>query len=429
MKLYLGDSEEVLKSIPENSVDSIVCDPPYGIHLQKRGWDKGLPSLELWRECWRVLKPGAYMMAMSSARRYHHLACLMEEAGFITHPMLGWLFGSGMPKSCNLARQMDQTKEIPDDAFRAYLRTSMKDKGLSIKKMNELCGFKGMFCHYVGKAQPQYPSVKHWELIKSILNLDERYDKIIHRNQQKKDLTSIPAKKGSLFQFRRKIKDYEPKTELGKKWQGYYYGLQSLKPALEPIYMGQKPHTLSMKENILAWSVGAVHIDACRYLSDTDRENTSTGTGTNTAHKSKRLDGRIDPKGRYPANVLFDGSRNVVHELEREVKGAGGYFKALPAGMEDSARFLYTPKPNRAEKGKGNIHPTVKPIKLMEYLIKLITPTKGTCLDPFMGSGSTGIAAIRNNFAFMGIEKEEAFFNIARDRLIRAGCEWYRSSA
>ena len=156
-----------------------------------------------------------------------------------------------------------------------------------------------------------------------------------------------------MFQFRRKIKDYEPKTELGKKWQGYYYGLQSLKPALEPIYMGQKPHTLSMKENILAWGVGAVHIDACRYLSDTDRENTSTGTGTNTAHKSKRLDGRIDPKGRYPANVLFDGSRATIQELEREVKGAGGYFKALPAGWKIRQGFFTLPSPTGLKREKG----------------------------------------------------------------------------
>ena len=411
MKLYLGDSEEVLKSIPENSVDSIVCDPPYGIYLNKMEWDKGLPSLALWKECYRVLKPGAYIIAMSSARRYHHLACLMEEAGFNTHPMLGWLFSSGVPKGCGLARQMDSERAIPDDSFRAYLKSAMKAKGLTIRKMNELCGLKVMFCHYVGRAQAQYPSPRHWKRIKEVLDLDERYDKIIYRNEQEKELSSLPAQPNWLLKFRRKTKDYEPKSDLAKKWRGYQYGIQSLKPALDPIYMGQKPYTLPMKENILSWGVGAVNISACRYHSP------RTGT-VHTTHK-----------GRYPTNALHDGSKSVVRELEKKSGGASGYFNALPARMEDTARFLYTPKPNRAEKGKGNIHPTVKPIKLMEYLIKLITPPKGTCLDPFMGSGSTGIAAIRNNFAFMGIEKEEAFFNIARDRLIRAGCEWYRSSA
>ena len=369
-----------------------------------------------------MLKPGAYVMAMSSARTYHHLACLMEEAGFMTHPMLGWLFGSGLPKGCNLARQLDRERKVPDEAFRAYLKSAIKAKGLTIKKMNELCGFKGMFSHYVGKAQPQYPSVKHWELIKKILNLDEQYDKIIHRNQQQEDLTSLPVRRGALFKFRRKFKDYEPKSDLAKKWEGYQYGLQSLKPALEPIYMGQKPHTLSIKDNILSWGVGAVNIEACRVSSDT-----STGLGKGTSQK--KGDGRIDKKGRYPANVLHDGSKSVVHELEREIEGAGGYFNALPVGIKDATRFLYAPKPSQGEKGKGNHHPTVKPIKLMEYLIKLITPPKGTCLDPFMGSGSTGIAALKNNFSFMGIEKEEEFFELARDRLIQAGCEWYAEKA
>ena len=415
MKLYCGDSEQVLKSIPDNSIDSIVCDPPYGIHLQKRGWDKGLPSLALWQECYRALKPGGYIVAMSAARMYHHLACILEEAGFITHPMLGWIYGSGLPKGCSLARQIDQKREVPDDAFRSYLKSAMKAKGLTAKKMNELCGFKGMFAHFVGKAQAQYPSLKHWNLIKEILELDSRYDKVIHRNKNRGRLTTLPAKKDALFRFSRKVKDYEPKSELSRKWQGYKYGLQTLKPAIEPIYMGQKPRVLSMKENVLSWGVGAMNIDACRVKLDKPY--------------TKRHDRRIEKEGRYPSNILHDGSRNATHEIESQNQGAASYFNALHAGVNDAARFLYTPKPSQTEKGEGNNHPTVKPIKLMEHLIKIVTPPKGICLDPFMGSGSTGIAAIQNSFSFVGIEMDESFFGVARDRLIQAGCKWYENNA
>ena len=415
MKLYCGDSEQVLKEFPDNSIDSVVCDPPYGIHLQKRGWDKGLPSLALWKECYRVLKPGAYIIAMSAARMYHYLACDMEESGFITHPMLGWIYSSGMPKGRELARELDKKKECPDDAFRAYLKSAMKDKGLTAKKMNELCGYKGMFAHFMGKAQAQYPSPKTWSRIKEILELDHRYDEVIHRNERPKDLTSLPREGGNgIYGFRRKIKDYVPKSDLAKKWQGYRYGLQSLKPALEPIYMGQKPLTLSMKENIQNWGVGAVNIDACRVKMD---------------KFDKRCDKRMNEQGRYPANVLQDGSKEVIHEIERQKLGSASHFKALPVKIEDAARFLYTSKPNIKERGKGNKHPTVKPIRLMEHLIQLVTPSGGVCLDPFMGSGSTGIAAIENNFAFIGIEKEEGFFEMARDRLIQAGIKWYEENS
>ena len=417
MKLYCGDSEQVLKSIPDNSIDSIVCDPPYGIHLNKVGWDKGLPSLNLWRECYRVLKPGAYIIGMSAARMYHYLACTMEEAGFITHPMLGWIYGSGLPKGCNLARQMDQQREVPDDVFRNYLKSAMKIKGLTAKKMNELCGFKGMFAHYVGKGQAQYPSPKHWNRIKEILELDDRYDKVIHRNKNRGRLTTLPPKKDALFSFSRKVKDYEPKSDLSRKWQGYKYGLQTLKPAIEPIYIGQKPHALSMKENILTWGVGAMNINACRIELDKSYK--------------RRCDGRIDERGRYPSNILHDGSKSIIDEIEKQSQkqGAADYFNALSLGVEDAARFLYTSKPSQTEKGKGNNHPTVKPIRLMEHLIKLVTPPEGICLDPFMGSGSTGIAAIQNSFSFVGIEMDEGFFEIARDRLIQASCKWYEDRA
>ena len=407
MKLYFGDSEEVLKSVPDHSVDSIVCDPPYGLHLMKKGWDKTLPSIALWKECYRVLKPGAYIMAMSSARTYHHLAVLMEKAGFITHPMLGWIFSSGMPKGADLARQLDIEKEEPDEAFRVYLKSAMKAKGLTIKKMNELCGFKGMFCHFVGKSQSLYPSPKHWDRIKEVLELDNRYDSLIYRHNKPKDLTSVFVQRKGVYQFRKKIKDYVPKTDLGKKWKGYRYGLQSLKPALEPIYMGQKPMSLSMKENILAWGVGAVNIDACR-IPVKDQE---------------ALDNRIDEQGRYPANVLHDGRRDTIEAMECYRKeGSANYFNAL--SVDTRRRFFYVSKPSQKEKGAGNRHPTVKPIKLMEHLVKLITPVQGVCLDPFMGSGTTGIAALRNNFAFMGVEKEEGYFEMARNRLMQARFKW-----
>lgn len=356
IEVLCGDSLDFLQFVEDNSIDSIVTDPPYGLSFMGKSWDKVLPDKEIWKECFRVLKPGGYILAMSASRTYHRLAVDLEDIGFICHPMIGWVYGSGFPKATD-------------------------------------CVNKGM----------------------------------------------------------------------DGKWSGWKYGLQSLKPALEPIFMGQKPHLKPMIKNIEEWGVGAVNIDACRVItgdilhgSGANQGGTIySGEGSGYSKIRKGVPNIKTTAGRHPANLLHDGSEEVEREfLEqggittssggRTVKRSGKYQKGMISapvkewsnenpGLGDtggvsryfnSCPFLYTAKASKKERNKGleekgfnNFHPTVKPIKLMEWMVKLITPPNGTLLDPFMGSGSTGIAAKKNGFNFIGIEKEEEYFEIAEVRI------------
>lgn len=404
MLLINSDALLSLKTMENDSVDSIVTDPPYGIGYLGHEWDTSLPSKKIWTECFRVLKPGGYIVATSSSRIYHHLATDLESTGFLTHPMLGWLYGNGFPKATNLSKELDKDDEkiIPDDQFRRYLKSKIKEKGLTANKMNELCGFKGMFSHYLGTSQPQFPSVRTWTKIKEVLDLDDRYDQVIKDaefRQTSRSLSQQTSKKmfSTLRTRYRSSLPYKEKTELAIKWRGFKYGRQTLKPALEPIYLGQKPPQNRVPSNVKKFGVGAMNIDACRI-------------------RGKDGEKLYDDKGRYPCNVLHDGSYEVVTHLERSSKKSSNYFNCLKYDQLDAPTFFYVQKASKTERG-DNHHPTVKPIKLMEHLVALVTPSGGICLDPFMGSGTTGVAATLNGFDFIGIEKEREYFDIASYRM------------
>jgi DNA modification methylase len=171
-----------------NSIDSIVCDPPYGINILDKKWDKALPITEIWQECFRVLKPGGHIMAFSSARLYHHLAVSLESVGFDTYNMLTWIYGSGFPKGTNLSREFDRVNDIPkpDDAFRAYLTRAIDRSSYKKSELEKLCETKGMISHYIGKSQPLYPNMKVWKILKRALNLDSTYDDFFEQLQKKK---------------------------------------------------------------------------------------------------------------------------------------------------------------------------------------------------------------------------------------------------
>ncbi len=376
MQLINADSGHYLKGMKENSIDSIVCDPPYGINLLGKKWDKSLPSSDIWTECLRVLRPGGYILAFSAARLYHHLAVDLEKSGFITHPMLGWIYGSGFPKATDLSRELDKRvdRPLPDDRFRNYLKTAVRRKGLTYSAIERELGLNGMFSHYVGKSQSQYPTPATWKQLKKLLGLGSQYDKIINTNrlaERGEDRNGSQAMLEGIHD--KKFTKHVPKTKLAKKWSGYKYGLQCLKPAIEPIYMGQKPLDKNMVENIKRWGVGALNIEECRVKGNTP---------------SKKL---YNEDGRHPSNVLHDG---IITEP-----------------------FFYCAKPTSKERGEFNFHPTVKPIKLMIHLTKLVTPYGGVCLDPFLGSGTTAIAAVTNGLDFIGVEKSKEYFNLAKKRI------------
>lgn len=282
-----GDCLEKLKELPDNSVDSIVTDPPYGLSFMGKKWDYDVPSEDIWCECFRVLKHGGHLLSFAGTRTQHRMAVRIEDAGFEIRDMIAWVYGSGFPKSHNL-----------------------KDE-----------------------------------------------------------------------------------------WQGWG---TALKPALEPITVARKPLIGTVAANVLEHGTGALNIDGCRVGVDGGTTKGSKPQGEGNGIYGAGLHGNCEinqlDAGRWPANLIHDGSDEVVSL----------------AG--EQARFFYCAKASKKDRGENN-HPTVKPTDLMRYLCRLVTPPNGIVLDPFMGSGSTGKAARLEGLNFIGIEREAEYVEIAKARI------------
>ena len=379
MKLILGDCLEKLKELPDNSVDSVITDPPYGIGFMNKEWDnpakhrelierekkrseerfeegkspakggfsKGVqPGLaiggakegrwfqewcEEWgKECLRVLKPGGYLLSFSAPRTYHRMTTGFEDAGFEIRDQIMWVFGSGFPKSLNL----------------------------------------------------------------------------------------------------------------GEGWG------TALKPAHEPICVARKPlGEKTNKENMYKWGTGGINIDDCRIVYKDDKPHSVSTIRENEGNSwnkdyQRTEDWEPNNTGRWPANIIFDEEAGQVLDQQSGISGTGNkkigkdrksFFRddneifgggtKTSQRLEDygdkggASRFFYCPKASKKDREDMNNHPTVKPTDLMLYLIKMVTPKGGTVLEPFMGSGSTGKACVRGGFDFIGIEKEEEYYNISKQRI------------
>lgn len=294
-KIIHGDCQEELLKLQPNSIDSCVTDPPYGISFLSKGWDYQVPTKLVWATIMGVLKPGAHILAFSSAKTYHRLTCEIEDAGFEVRDQLMWIYGEGFPKGPNFKNGWGTT----------------------------------------------------------------------------------------------------------------------LKPAHEPIVLARKPLDGTVAKNVAKHGTGAINIDGSRLPMGDEfapmiQSSASTKVPMTTWAKMDLDDYRSKQRlavekqrelGRFPANVLHDGS------------------DAATASMGDASRYFYCPKAKKKDKGPDNKHPTVKPTELMKYLCKLITPPGGTVIDPFMGSGSTGVAALAEGFGFVGIEKEREYFETAANRI------------
>ena len=405
--LVNGDClEEIQKLVDKGvQVDSIVTDPPYHLtsiverfgkegsapakdkdgafQRQSKGfmgkeWDGGDIAFrkETWELFMKVLKPGGHLLAFSGSRTYHRMAVAIEDAGFDIRDQIMWLYGSGFPKSLNLGKSVDK------------------------KLGNERIG-TGQTKTHSNKGMPQ---------------AEER--------------TAIGA--GAFGQ------EVEEEITVGtSEWEGWG---TALKPAHEPIVLARKPLSEnSIVANVLKHRTGGIHIDACRVEGEKQtRDSNPVMNGGKYAQNENADREEITPdtKGRFPSNVMHDGSEEVLKVFPSTSKSAGGggvkitgknvygkyngreYDKTIGYGDEGSvARYFYCPKTSKSEKGNDNTHPTVKPIKLMKYLCRLVTPKGGTVLDPFMGSGSTGIAAKDEGFEFIGIEREKEYFEIAERRV------------
>ena len=374
--LLHGDCLEVMRAMADNSIDSIVTDPPYGISFMGKKWDYQVPGVDVWVEALRVLKPGGHMLCFAGPRTYHRMVVNIEDAGFEIRDQLQWLYGSGFPKSLDISKALDKKAGAERQA-----------------------------------------------------------------------------------------------TLEAKEWEGWGTGL---KPAYEPICVARKPLIGTVAENVLEYGTGGLNIDECRingipqsvpnpeFNSPSGQTyNMKTGTGRNGEMSQS-------DKGRFPSNILLDkdaaalldeqsgilhaplsnGSSGISHGVTWPSVGSNKQRKTYNVDG-GASRFFYVAKASKADRDHGlelmaikgkkwgsiqdgrpqcgegyeyentnkNFHPTVKPTKLMQYLVRLVTPPGGTVVDNYMGSGSTGRAAIREGFKFIGIERDAEYLPLAKGRI------------
>lgn len=338
--LHHGDCLDVLRDMPDASVDAVVTDPPYGLSFMGKGWDYDVPSIAIWSECLRVLKPGGHLLSFGGSRTYHRMAVNVEDAGFEIRDQVMWVYGSGFPKSHNISKAIDKAAGAE--------REVVGDSPWASRKPNGSAGVNS-----VG------------------LNADSAN-------------LNITA----------------PATPAAQQWDGWG---SALKPAHEPVVLARKPlGEKTLAANVLKHGTGAINVDGCRVGFEGENTSRALVAPTGIFQHSRQVGSVNDDwrKGRFPANLIHDGSDEVLAGFPNE-----------------NARFFYCAKASKRDRDEGNIHPTVKPTDLMAYLCRLVTPPGGVVLDPFMGSGSTGKAAIREGFQFIGIEREAEYLAIARARI------------
>jgi site-specific DNA-methyltransferase (adenine-specific) len=347
-----------MRSMPDASVDAVVTDPPYGLSFMGKKWDYDVPSVEIWAECLRVLKPGGHLLAFAGTRTQHRMAVRIEDAGFEIRDMIAWVYGSGFPKSLDVSKAIDKAAGVE----REVVGSKLGQAGYSMADNGRTNAVYGGF-----------------------------HD---------------PAAECAIT---------APATPEAQQWAGWG---TALKPALEPITMARKPLTGTVAANVLEHGTGGLNVDGCRVGDDDGARNRPPAKPSSSAYAQDPW--TLNPEnrkpfdaaglGRWPANLIHDGSDEVVGLFPQRT---GEY--APDTGS--AARFFYTAKASRADRGTGNTHPTVKPLALMAYLCRLVTPPVGVVLDPFMGSGTTIVAALTEGFQVIGIERDPGYHAIAMDRL------------
>lgn len=448
-KVIHGDSREELLKMPDNSIDAVVTDPPYELGFMEKKWDSTGVAYDFlfWLQVLRVLKPGGHMVAFSSTRTYHRVVVAIEDAGFEIRDQLIWMFGSGFPKSLDVAKAIDKKRFERSSILKVtkWIKKARDAAGLTNAQINDAFGFAGQASHWT--TQGQQPSVPTLEQIPHLLKIlgdpkvpveikklmfDLNGSKYqagegwlareiigVHKNQY--GMSTFEENLGRSRQEPGIRKSEEPTREEAKRWQGYG---TALKPAYEPIVLARKPLEGTIADNVRKWGTGGINIDGCRIGSS---KKVSGGSGH---------DLNI---GRWPANLVLDEEASCM--IDDQSVNTGG-----------ASRFFYVAKPGTAERELGldligqlddsvtdrkegssgqnngragiagasrvNMHPTVKPVALMRWLIRLVTPPGDpTILDPFLGSGTTGMAAAAEGVSFVGIEAEEESAETARKRI------------
>jgi DNA modification methylase len=446
MKIYNQDCLYKLKELKDNSVDSIVTDPPYGLSFMGKKWDYDVPSVEIWVECLRVLKSGGHLLSFASSRTYHRMAVRIEDAGFEIRDQIMWIYGSGFPKSMNISKQIDKKngQSKIELKFVEWYRTV----GISAKETNKIIGTKDTGSHYLRLDQPSLPTKEFWEKLKPHITIEipNWVNELIKRVEAERDVIGNQTKarsKNSSFTMptmgdATEYKSWDitrPSTDEAKQYEGWG---TALKPAHEPIVMARKPFKGTVVNNVLEWGTGGINIDESRVgvdLNDPNHRNTKPSkSGDSSMFGIGGVNYGQNIKGRFPANIILDKEAGKILDQQSGVSKSSntkrnrntiGSFgmpnDKTPEYLDKggASRFFYCPKTSKRDRNEGvdNNHPTVKPTDLMLYLIRLVTPKGGTTLDPFMGSGSSGKAAVRGGFDFIGIEREKEYIEIAKARI------------
>ena len=400
-KIYLGDNLELLKQLDENSIHSIVSDFPYNLGFMGKKWDT-ITNYYEWCytravESLRVLKPGGYCLIFGGTRTHHRLVCAFEDAGFVIKDEIQWIYGSGFPKSYNISKGFDKKA--------------------------------GAEREVVGESP--YASRRP-----NVMNGD-----VLMMNKTKWDCTND-------------LNITLPSTDLAKQWDGWG---TALKPAQEPIMVAQKPIEKNYCYNVEKYGVGGLNIDVCRVkFSKNDdprigkdyKHNAKAGLeiGSSKENSNGKSQSLHNSEGRFPANIIFDkaaadvldeqsgilksGSNCVrSHEgffLEHGKLGKAGDVQTTYGDIGGASRFFYCAKANKKDKTENsvvnNTHPTVKPTDLIKYLVRLVTPKNGICLDLCEGSGTHAKACIQLTkedypVNYIGLENDEESFNISNKRI------------
>jgi len=412
-----GDCLEIMLEMTGHIADAVVTDPPYELGFMGKEWDKtGIANnVKMWAEVLRILKPGGHLLSFGGTRTYHRMACAIEDAGFEIRDQIQWIYGSGFPKSLDISKAIDKAAGVKREVVGK--RTMIQGGGNALKL------------------------------------------RVGPRKEVSADVT-LPA------------------TPAAKQWDGWGTGL---KPANEPICLARSPlWNKNIATNVLRWGTGAINIDGCRVGSDEITVHLRNGPFAECRENWKDSGKTKTRRGRQPANVILDeeagrmldkqsGYQKTGKPTKRDkrdkqrssmgvipwVPGRNTNYFNLDLGGGGASRFFYCAKASRKEREAGlgsidkrlygmsggaqgaikrgddkydkgginrvvrvrNNHPTVKPLSLMRYLVRLITPPGGTVLDPFMGSGTTGMACIEEGFNFIGIELNKEYCEIARKRI------------
>ena len=407
-KIYNMDCLEGIKLIDDNSIDSIVTDPPYELGFMGKKWDStGIAyNVELWQEALRVLKPGGHLLAFGGTRTYHRMVCAIEDAGFEIRDQMQWIYGSGFPKSMDISKAIDKKFGVEREII-GQREDILKKQAKDLRE---------------GKRK-----------IVDSLNAGA--------NERNNGFVTVSADITT------------PTTDEAQQWEGWG---TALKPANEPIVVARKPISeKTIADNVLKWGTGGINIDECRVESGGEHKRAYQPTNHERGVYGKQTAFQPSNKeGRFPANVILDeeagqlldeqtgilksgllkaghpyglgDGQNVYGKLtgytKQDTHGDSGgasrfFFNVEQDDLEDLIPFFYCAKASKKERGEGNNHPTVKPIILMEYLIKLVTPKNGITLDIFEGSGTTAIACINTNRNFIGFELDKHYCELAEKRI------------